>query len=430
MVSADYSPAVVHRAPWVLPITEPVIKNGAVAMRAGRIIAVGSFAEVIRDNGDARLIEHPDSVLMPGLVNAHTHLELSHLSFLSQQPVAASFTGWIENMLAERAKVGFDEAAREKIIHAARRSLQEQHEDGVVAICDISNSGLDLIADFPGKILGYKEYLGLRTDEVEPALQQLETETDRLCTAHAPYSTHADLLQALKKKAAAAGAVFPIHVAETRTETELICRGKGEMQQFLERRGFWDGSFQATAIDNSGSVRYLEQLGVLDEKTLCVHSIHVSDEEIELLRTTGSRVCLCPGSNRYLGAGTAPLEKYLTKGILPALGTDSLTSNPEISIWREMRLLAEDHPGVDPAVILKIATLGGAEALGLEDMLGSLEPGKDAVILAVRLPQRIADSSSLTDHLVHYGSGADVTMLDDCSAQSCGRTDNSRSGNE
>jgi cytosine/adenosine deaminase-related metal-dependent hydrolase len=411
MPSADCLPAVVHRASWVLPVVQPAIENGAVAVQAGRITAVGRSAELIRDNSDARLIDHSDSVLMPGLVNGHTHLELSHLAFLSQQPAPASFTGWIENMLAERAKAGFDDAALERILQAARTALREQEKDGVVALCDISNSGLDLSADFFGSFFSVKEYLGLRAEGVAPALRQLESEGDQPCTGHAPYSTHADLLQALKQRAVRAGSIFPIHVAETRAETEMISQGRGEFRDFLERRGFWDGSFQATAIDNSGSVRYLQQLGILDDKTLCVHCVDVTGAEIDLLQAAGSRVCLCPGSNRYLGVGKAPLPQYLAKGILPALGTDSLTSNPEISIWREMRLLAEDHPDVDPADILSIATLGGAESLGLGDSLGSLEPGKEAAILAVRLPGPIPDSGSLVDLLVHHGSGADLMPL-------------------
>ena len=395
------SPVVVHRAPWVLPIVQAPIANGAVAVQAGRITAVGSFGEVARCNPDAQVIDHPDSVLMPGLVNAHTHLELSHLAHLSQQPPPATFTGWIENMLAERAKAGFSEEVAEE---ATRKSLADQQRDGVVVIGDISNTGFprDLTSDFTGKLLCFKEYLGLNSSGVEASLHNLQTENNNhLCTGHAPYSTHADLLLALKKRAGKVGHIFPIHVAESLAETEMMSQGTGKMQEFLECRGFWDGSFQPTAIDNSGSVRYLHKLGILDEKTLCVHCIHVSDAEIDLLAETGGKICLCPGSNRYLAVGKAPLEKYLHKGMLPALGTDSLTSNPEISIWREMRLLAEEHPDVDPNDILKMATLGGAEVLGLADDYGSLESGKKAAIVAVSLPEPIENGLSVVEHLVH-----------------------------
>ncbi len=405
------SPVVVHRAPWILPIAQAPIANSAVAIQAGRVTAVGGFSEVSRSNADALVVDHPDSALMPGLINAHTHLELSHLAYLSQQPPPATFTGWIEKMLAERAKAGFSD---EDVKEAARKSLADQQREGVIAIGDISNTGLtrELVSDFTGDLLCFKEYLGLRSSGVKPTLQALRAEDDNLlCTAHAPYSTHAKLLLALKKRAAKAGHIFPIHVAESLAETEMMSRGSGEMRDFLERRGFWDDTFQPTAIDNSGSVRYLHQMGALDDKTMCVHSIHLTDPEIELLTQAGSKICLCPGSNRYLDVGKAPLEKYLQKGMLPALGTDSLTSNPEISIWREMRLLAEDHPDVDPTDILRMATLGGAEALGLAGDIGSLEQGKKDAILAVKLPESFANALSVIEYLVGCGRCESVQLI-------------------
>jgi cytosine/adenosine deaminase-related metal-dependent hydrolase len=365
---------------------------------------VGRFSKIVRNLPGAAVVDHPDSVLLPALVNAHTHLELSHLAHLSQQPPPATFTGWIDNMLYARARSGFnDEAVQE----AARSSLVDQQDDGVMAIADISNTGLTrkLCSDFLGKLLCFKEYLGLRASGVEPSLKSLQAEADHhLCSAHAPYSTHADLLRALKKRALLAGHIFPIHVAEPQAESDMMSRGRGELVDFLERRGFWDGSFQPTGIDNNGSVQYLHQLGILDDKTLCVHSIHVSETEIELLIKTGSKVCLCPGSNRYLGVGKAPVDQYLQAGMLPALGTDSLASNPEISMWREMQLLADDHPDVDPVDILTMATAGGAGALGLDLEVGTLEPGKQATFLSVLLPDRVKKASDVYDYLVTTGS--------------------------
>lgn len=395
---------VVHRAPWVLPIARSPITDGGVAVQSGRITAVGRFSEIARNLPDVTVVDHPDSVLLPALVNAHTHLELSHLAHLSQQPPPATFTGWIENMLVVRAKSGFNDEAVEE---AARSSLVGQQHDGVIAIGDISNTGLtkNLFSDFLGKLLCFKEYLGLRASGVEPSLQALQTEAvHHLCTAHAPYSTHADLLRALKKRALIAGHVFPIHVAEPLAESDMMSRGRGEFVDFLGRRGFWDGSFQPTGIDNTGSVQYLHQLGILDDKTLCVHCIHVSEAEIELLIKTGSKVCLCPGSNRYLGVGKAPVDRYLQVGMLPALGTDSLASNPKISMWREMQLLADDHPDVDSTDILAMATVGGAEALGLDSEIGSLEPGKQATFLSVLLPDTVKNAADVYDYLVTTGS--------------------------
>ncbi len=398
------SSVVVHRAPWVFPIVHSPITDGGVAVHSGRITAVGRFSEIARNLPGAAVVDHPDSVLLPALVNAHAHLELSHLAHLSRQPPPATFTGWIENMLDARAKFGFSDEAVEE---AARFSLVGQQHDGVIAIGDISNTGLtrNLSSDFLGKLLCFKEYLGLRASGVKASLQALQTEADHhLCTAHAPYSTHADLLQALKTRALIAGHVFPIHVAEPQAESDMMSKGRGEFVDFLGRRGFRDGSFQPTGIDNAGSVQYLHQLGILDNKTLCVHCIHVSEAEIELLVKAGSKVCLCPGSNRYLGVGKAPVDRYLQAGMLPALGTDSLASNPKISMWREMKLLADDYPDVDPVDILAMATTGGAAALGLDSEIGSLEPGKQATFLSVLLPDTVKNAADVYDYLVTTGS--------------------------
>jgi cytosine/adenosine deaminase-related metal-dependent hydrolase len=293
-----------------------------------------------------------------------------------------------------------------EVLSVARDVLAAQERDGVVAVADITNTGLtrELADDFFGELLCFKEYLGLRAAGVEPALQALDGEGKHCCTAHAPYSTHADLLLALKKRAAGLDHVFPLHVAEPPCETEMICRGRGELPDFLRRRGFWDGSFQPTGIDKTGSVLYLHQLGILDHRTLCVHCIHVSNEEIELLHQNGCGICLCPGSNRYLGVGTPPVGRYLEQGLRPALGTDSLASNPELSMWREMRLLAEDHPEVDHGDILAMATRNGAGALGLEDDYGTLEPGKKASFLAVPLENTLRDEAEILDYLVTTGA--------------------------
>lgn len=397
----------IHRAPWLLPISHPPLADGGLAVQAGKIIKVNRFKEIARSYPDAEIVDHPDTVLMPGLINAHTHLELSHLAHLSQQPPPSSFTGWIGKMLAERAKVN---ASQKVIQDAAHAVLDKQHEQGVVAIADISNTGCirKLAPVFPGHLISCKEYLGLRASELAAFLDRLAEETsDICCTAHAPYSTHLELLLALKARTTRLGQIFSIHVAESLAEHDMISQGRGEMRDFLEQRGFWEKSFQPTGLKSKGSVSYLNQHGLLDSKTLCVHCLHVTDMERDLLAQSKAKVCLCPGSNRYLGVGIAPVEKYLNKGILPALGTDSLTSNPELSLWREMRLLAEEHPAVDPADILRMATLGGAEALGLDRQLGSLEAGKAAALLAVDVTgsegniSSVADIADLAEHLVH-----------------------------
>jgi cytosine/adenosine deaminase-related metal-dependent hydrolase len=157
--------------------------------------------------------------------------------------------------------------------------------------------------------------------------------------------------------------------------------------------------------NNQGSVYYLNSLGVLDKQTICVHCIHVSREEVKILADTGTKVCLCPGSNRYLNVGKAPVQLFLDHNILPALGTDSQASNPRLSIWREMRLLKQDNPDINSADILTMATLGGATALGLTRDFGTFDKGKKSKFLAVQLVHAINTPDTLIEFLVTGNKG-------------------------
>ncbi|MGR0482957.1 MAG: amidohydrolase family protein [Candidatus Electronema sp. V4] len=392
---------IIRRAPWLLPVSSPPVADGGIAVQVGIIAAVGPFREVQRNWPGAQVIEHPDCVLLPGLINAHTHLELSHLAYLGQQPAPSSFPAWIERLLAARSQAAADDAA---MLQAARQALAQQQAEGVAVLADISNSGLtsQLAAEFSGSLLVFKEYLGLREDSAAVALLRLQQENEtQLCTGHAPYSTHSLLLRGLKARANRLGHVFPIHTAESAAEIELLRSGGGPFRDFLEKRGLWDGAFQAMG-KKGGAVHYLHQHGLLDSRTLCVHCVHIDAEEIALLAESGAKVCLCPGSNRSLGVGKAPVGSLLKKGILPAISTDSLASNPELSLWREMRLLADEHPSVPPETILAMATLGGAAALGLDKRLGSLEVGKEAVILAAAMEHLPPDALAAQEELLRH----------------------------
>lgn len=390
-----------HRAPWIVPVAAPLIVDGAVAVSEGKIIAVGPAGELRKEYPDATVRDHEDCALTPALINAHIHLELSHLYIPRWRESVSGFTDWIAALLELRGRHSVDAAGIEA---AARLVLDQQHGSGVIGLGDIGNTDLGLLLswEFPGVLLPFREFLGRSAQTRRAVRERLEQEPDgRLFTAHAPYSVHPELIQALKSRARRLNHPFPIHVAEPASEGDLLSRGSGELHAFLLARGFLDDSSAPPAgIDNPGSVRYLQSLGVLDRRTVCVHCIHVSPEEIGILAETGAGVCLCPGSNRYLQVGTAPADRFLQHGILPALGTDSLASNPELSLWREMRILQENHPGIDPSDIFAMATLGGASVLGLEDRYGSLAAGRSAHFLALPLGEKITSARQLYEYLV------------------------------
>lgn len=405
---------ILHRAPWIVPISGPVLADGAIVVQTGRIVEAGSAMQLLRKYPQAQLQEHPGCALTPALINAHIHLELSHLRIPERKQTVAGFTDWIATLLDLR---GTENGNGDEVLAAARDALRRQHEQGVIALGDIGNTdlGVRLAPEFPGTLLHFQEFLGRSTKTRRSVLAQAATaDDDRLYTAHAPYSTHPELIQALKARARRLHQPFPIHVAEPGSEAEMLSRGSGELYSFLDGRHFLEQPYQPPAgIDNPGSVRYLQGLGVLDAETLCVHCVHVSPDEARILAETGAKVCLCPGSNSYLRVGTAPVGIYLAHGILPALGTDSAASNPELSLWREMRLLREDHPAIDPAQVFAMATLGGAMALGLAEQYGSLAPGRSGRMLAVPVGKNCENPAQLYDLLTRDNQNLQPAWVND-----------------
>ncbi|PLX48825.1 MAG: amidohydrolase [Desulfobulbaceae bacterium] len=368
--------AILHRAPWVLPISAPPVVDGAVMVENGMIVAVGPYRH-LRHGKHARLVEHEGRILLPALLNCHCHLELSGCAAMTDREVApAHMPAWITELLALRAsRSGEDDTS------LACAVLARQHADGVALLVDIGN-GLRPAASCHDmtRVDYYTELLGLSRQATLLALQVMQDHDDgHNFTCHAPYSTSAALLQAVKERAALLRRLYPLHVGESLDEVEFLATGHGPFRSFLEERGVWDGSF---AVPGCGPVAYLERLGLLDELTLCVHCLHLDEAEIDLLARRRAGVCLCAGSNRFLGVGRAPLAEMLAVGLKPCLGTDSLASNPRLSLWREMNILADDHPQLDPALILAMATWNGAEIVARSE-LGRLAPGGSAHFIAV-----------------------------------------------
>jgi cytosine/adenosine deaminase-related metal-dependent hydrolase len=213
------------------------------------------------------------------------------------------------------------------------------------------------------------------------------------------------LIRALKKRAG--GSLFPMHVAESAQEIEFLRTGSGPFVDFLGERGVEVAAFTPPRM---GAVRYLDSLGVLDKQTLCVHGVHVEDEEIALLAERGAAVCLCPGSNRFMGVGVAPVQKMLAQGIPLVLGTDSLVSNPALSLWREMQVLREDLPDLPPEAVFAMASANGARLLGIEGRIGIVAPGVSSSLLAVRCPAK--SEATVFEFLTSVGADVRLEWLE------------------
>jgi aminodeoxyfutalosine deaminase len=403
----------IYSAPWVLPIVHSPIRNGAIAVKDGRIQAVGPAEEVRAAFSDREEIGCR-GVLMPALINAHIHLELSHLPAVSRPDPDQPMCDWITDLIRARKDCGLTvqgiEDCRQKI-------LLDQQSSGVVLLADIGNEANPVDFDRSGfpLVLSFQEFLAptkVATDAVAVIVSGLPDTI--AATAHAPYSTSRELIRLLKNRARRLDRVFPIHVAESKDEIEFLQSATGSFRDFLERLGAWDETFSQEKNGQEGTVMYLQRLGILDPMTLCVHCVHVAENEIQVLMEKGAHVCLCPGSNRFLGVGKAPVERMLRHGLMPAIGTDSIASNETLDIWREMQILSVDHPGVKPAKILEMATMGGASALHYDGDFGSLAPGRRAVFLEVDGEgfSRLDSEENLFDILIKGGRPQVVSWID------------------
>jgi cytosine/adenosine deaminase-related metal-dependent hydrolase len=427
--SAEKNQPMIHRAPWVIADvsseiyknTRNIIEDGAVFVSDGFIKATGKFKDIIREFGGYPVQEHECRVLAPALINSHCHLELSHLdlaeSVRDQSTYNADPALWIRDMLKARDNFSQNTIDAEKqILSNGSQVLREMAAEGVGFVGDIGNSLASRVIGQGqnAKVCFLLELLGLTKESEAQSLIRLgevfsDDSLNTSCTAHAPYSTTPVLIQATKNNADRKGHIFSIHAAESRQEVEFLQTGIGSFLDFLQERGAWDKTFK---VPGTGSVHYLDSLGVLNDKTLCVHVVHVDHEEIEVLASRKAKICLCPGGNRFIGVGKAPVAEFLAHGILPALGTDSKASNPVLSIWREMRFLREDHPGLSPETVFSMATRGGAEAWGIDSELGTLEPGKEARILKVYCQDNMNSCEDILEYMTTAGESIQVEWVE------------------
>ncbi len=290
---------------------------------------------------------------------------------------------WIESLLHKRQAFHDNDV----ITEAVKQTVRDQFDSGVILMADIGNSTEKLhnLSGNSPEIISILELLAPTQQRTSSALDDLlKIDYNQHISPHAPYSTSATLITALKKRAEKHNHIFSIHLAESLDEIDCICHRQGGFRLFLENRDSWEEEMLGEGR-YIGAVDYLNSLGVLNDKTLCVHCVHVDDSEIMLLAENRTKVCLCPGSNEFLRVGRAPLEKMLHHKILPAIGTDSYASNELLDMWREMQILGTNHPNVHPGKILAMATLGGAAALHRTDDYGTLEPGKKSIFLEIQI---------------------------------------------
>jgi cytosine/adenosine deaminase-related metal-dependent hydrolase len=371
----------VYRAAFVLPVSSPPLRDGFVAVRDGLVTAVGASAD--RPRGSAvQELDLGATILMPGFVNAHTHLELSHLE--GAVPGDRGFVPWIEEQLRVRGERSSDD-----VPGAIDKAVGFLEAAGTSAVADVSNSlatvralgesGLHALVLH--EILGFDPRQASRVIEQAKAVRAAASAASQSSprvrvevAAHAPHSISRELFALLMQD----GGVKSIHAAESKSEVDFLRDGSGDWRGFLDRR-VGPIPFSAPAAT---PVQYLDALGVLQPGLLAVHCVRVDEPDSRILAARGAVAVLCPRSNEFLGNGVPPLALLLGNGVAVALGTDSLASCPSLDVLEDARLLARKFPRVPAPSILHALTRGGAIALGFE-RLGAIQPGAAARFAAI-----------------------------------------------
>lgn len=361
----------------------PAIEDGAVAVKGGAIAGFGQSAHILKlYRGE--VLDFGDAILMPGLVNAHTHLELSALA--GEVEAGGCFVDWVAQVVEKRQNI-----PQAQVEAAIARQVRELRETGTALLGDVTNTGLSrcFLTGSGLRATIFHEVIGFRDEDADEIFSRCLKNTGWVTDSplsphvedgwlrstlapHGPHSVSPRLLQKVLAHNESTGGISAIHLAESYEEDLLIRGGNGPFRGFLVKRGVWDSSWRSCP---DGPVSYLDGLGFLRPGTLCVHLVHASEEDLQLLARRGVAACICPRSNQRTRVGRAPVEAMLKVGLPVALGTDSLASNDDLNVLAEAQHLHRESPGVPPQEIVRMLTLNGALALRWSQM-GSIAHGK------------------------------------------------------
>lgn len=426
------------RARLVCPVAAPPIEDAIVVIEGDRVQRIGRQAPP-----DVEVEDLGDVALMPGLVNAHCHLEFSG----QKRPVGragVTLPDWIRQVIEKRPSA-------KKIGKAIADGLEESLRYGVTTIAEISRTETEAYrsAGYSPRLVLLQESIGFSQARAQSALNAAEARLEELATLtrpsdvagnghaasangangyangyanghgyetnghdyngqgpngyglngsspkpspryrlgvspHAPYTASPQLIRELVSLAATRRMPVAMHLAESPEELQLLAEGRGPFQQILEERGMWDPWVIGRG---SAPLDYLRML-TRAPKSLVVHGNYLDYTELAMIaRQAGAMsLCYCPRTHAHFKHRPYPLTQALELGVPVCLGTDSRASSPDLSLLSEMREVAARHPNVPAETILRMGTLSGAEALGLEDV-GAIRPGAMADLVSVPLPK-------------------------------------------
>ncbi len=362
------------RARWVFPAEQLPIENGTITLAGDRIVAVGLSGPNTTD------VDLGDVAILPGLVNAHTHLDLSGLR--GQAAPGTDFTAWLRGVIAHRRQQTPEQAQQ-----AIRDGLAECVRFGTTLVGDVSAAGQSwpALASGPIRAVVFYELLGLPKDRADEALHTAQGwlashSATGSCrpglSPHAPYSTRLDLIERAAVLAGEKNLPLAIHLAETLDECSLLHRRAGRFVDFLHELGVWSPEGLAT------SPRQVVQACQSAAARLFVHGNYLAPSDPI---PPGGSIIYCPRTHAAFGHAPHPFRSFLQRGVNVALGTDSLASNPDLDMLAEARFIHHRFPHVPGEALLRMITINGARALGLESITGSLAAGKSADLIVLPL---------------------------------------------
>jgi cytosine/adenosine deaminase-related metal-dependent hydrolase len=400
-------------ARWLIPVEGAPIERGAMLVGSdGRIEAVGPDSAIPRPT-DVPAADLDSAAILPGLVNTHTHLELT------------GFEGWVGGdefpIWIRRLRELKTTRTPDQYLDAARRGLQDCFAAGVTTVADTGDSGavLKALAEVDGSGIAYQEVFGPHPNQASESLAGLQARVRDMrglargrarigVSPHAPYTVSGPLYSAVARWAWSEGLPLAVHIAESPAETQFLRAGSGPFADAWLARGI-----PLPASVNRSPIEWLAQHGVLTEQSLCIHAVQVSPGDIRRMAESGVAVAHCPRSNRAHAHGSAPLAALLDAGIRVGLGTDSVVSVGTLDLMAEARA-ASDLTSLGADDMIRLCTLGGARALGIASETGSLRPGKWADFTVIRLsepsgsPAEQVLASSPRDVLLTYLGGREV----------------------
>ncbi len=403
------------RARVVVPVSQPPMENGAVIISRNRIRGIGAWRH-LRTRATGEVVDLGDVMLLPGLVNAHCHLDYTDMAGLLPPP--KTFTDWIHLMISAKAQWGYAEYAR-SWRNGARMLLQT----GSTTVADIEVVP-DLLPEIwdatPLRVFSFLEMTGIRARRgpravLREAVEKIESLSHPRCRAalspHAPYSTLPELLRLSAREARERRLRITTHVAESAQEFEMFVHASGAMHAWLKRNERELGD-----CGLGSPVEHLARNGMLGANLLAVHANYLGPKDAALLAGKEVSVVHCPRSHFYFKHRPFPLGKLLKAKVNVCLGTDSLATvyktrreAPELNLFEEMRVLAAEHPGLSPKAILQMATVNGAKALGMAGRTGEL--AKNAFADLVTIPFA-GKSSGAIEAAVNFSGHVHGSMID------------------